>query len=87
VVLGTLAGIGHGFLISAFMRAPASLLAPFTYVQMVWATLYGFLVFDQFPDGLSGLGMAVIVASGVLLVIHEQRQHLARGAVKDQRRV
>ena len=87
VVLGTLAGIGHGFLISAFLRAPASLLAPFTYVQMVWATLYGFLVFDQFPDGLSGLGMAVIVASGVLLMVHEQRQYRARGAVKDQRRV
>jgi drug/metabolite transporter (DMT)-like permease len=73
VVLGLLAGVGHWFLITAFLRAPASLVAPFTYLQMIWATLYGYLVFSQLPDGLSALGMAVIVASGVALVVHERR--------------
>lgn len=73
VELGLLAGIGHGFLIRAFLAAPASLIAPFTYVQMIWATLYGFVVFGQLPDGVSALGMAVIVASGVALVLHERR--------------
>lgn len=78
MTLGVLAGVGHLFFISGFLMAPASLLAPFTYVQMVWATLYGWLVFGQLPDGLSALGMAVIVASGVALVLHERRR-LARG--------
>ncbi len=73
VVLGLLAGVGHWFLITAFLRAPASLVAPFTYLQMIWATLYGYLVFSQLPDGLSALGMAIIVASGVALVVHERR--------------
>jgi drug/metabolite transporter (DMT)-like permease len=73
VVLGLLAGIGHWLLIGAFLRAPASLIAPFTYVQMIWATLFGFAVFGQLPDGVSAAGMAVIVASGVALVIHERR--------------
>lgn len=73
VLLGTLAGTGHGMLIGAFVRAPASLLAPFMYIQMLWATLYGYLVFGQLPDRLSTLGMAIIVASGVGLVIHERR--------------
>ena len=73
VVLGALAGFGHWMLIGAFLRAPASLVAPFTYLQMIWATLYGYLVFGQLPDGLSALGMAVIVASGVALVVHERR--------------
>jgi len=42
VVLGLLAGAGHGLLIAAFLRAPASLVAPFTYIQMLWATFYGY---------------------------------------------
>lgn len=72
-ILGTLAGLGHWMLIGAFLRAPASLIAPFTYLQMIWATLYGYLIFGQLPDGLSALGMAVIVVSGIGLVIHERR--------------
>jgi drug/metabolite transporter (DMT)-like permease len=76
--LGLLAGIGHGLLISAFLRAPASLIAPFTYVQMIWATLYGFLIFGQLPDGVSALGMTVIVGSGVALVLHERRAVMPR---------
>jgi drug/metabolite transporter (DMT)-like permease len=73
VVLGLFAGLGHWLLINAYLRAPASLIAPFTYLQVIWATLYGYLVFGQLPDGFSALGMAVIVASGVALVIHERR--------------
>ena len=74
VLLGLLAGIGHWMLIGAFLRAPASLVAPFTYVHMIWATAYGYLVFGQLPDALSTVGMAVIVASGVGLVLHEGRR-------------
>jgi drug/metabolite transporter (DMT)-like permease len=73
IVLGLLAGLGHGLLIAAFLRAPASLIAPFTYIQMLWATFYGYAVFAQLPDGISAIGMAVIVASGVALVVHERR--------------
>ena len=72
--LGLLAGLGHWCFIAAFVRAPASLLAPFTYVHLVWATLYGWLVFDQFPDAIAVTGMGVIIASGVLLALHEQRR-------------
>lgn len=73
VLLGLLAGIGHWMLITAFLMAPATLLVPFTYLHMIWATMYGYLVFDQLPDGVSGLGMAIIVAGGVALVVHERR--------------
>jgi len=78
VLLGLLAGVGHGLLIGAYLRAPASLIAPFTYVQILWATMYGYLVFGHLPDGFSALGMAVIVASGVALVVHERRMSAAR---------
>ncbi len=73
LLLGLLAGFGHWLLISAFLAAPASLVAPFAYLQMIWATLYGYLVFGQLPDGVSAAGMAIIVASGVGLFLHERR--------------
>ena len=81
VLLGLLAGLGHWMLIRAFLMAPASLIAPFTYLQMIWATLYGYLVFGQLPDGLSAIGMAVIVASGVALVLHERRMATSFGGM------
>ena len=74
LVLGVLAGLGHWLLISAFLAAPASLVAPFTYLQMIWATAYGYAIFGQLPDGFSAVGMTIIVASGVGLVLHERRQ-------------
>ena len=72
-MLGLFAGLGHLLLIKAFLLAPAALIAPFTYLQIIWATAYGYIVFGQLPDGFSALGMAVIVASGVALFVHERR--------------
>ena len=69
-VLGTL---GHFLFILAFQRAPASGLTPFTYLQLFWSTLLGWLVFGQFPDGFTLLGMAVIAGSGLALAWHERR--------------
>lgn len=79
VAMGLFAGLAHWLLISAFMIAPASLLTPFTYLQMVWATLFGYIVFRQLPDRWSALGMGIIVGSGVLLALVERRRaRLAR---------
>jgi hypothetical protein len=56
----------------AFARAPASLLAPMSYTQMIWAVLAGVLVFGDAPDLLTLLGMAVVAAGGVLVVLPER---------------
>ena len=77
VLLGIFAGLGHWCMTQAYLRASASLLSPFTYLQILWATAFGYLLFDQHPDGLSGLGMAIVVASGVGLAVWERRTHLA----------
>ena len=74
LLLGLCAGLGHWAMIGAYLLAPASLLTPFTYLQMVWAVGYGYLIFDQLPDRWSALGMTVIVASGLLLALQERQR-------------
>ena len=71
-LLGVLAGLGHWCMTQAYLRASASLLSPFTYLQILWATAFGYLLFGQHPDALSGLGMAIVVASGVGLALWER---------------
>lgn len=74
VSLGVFAGIGHFLLIRAFRHAPASTLAPFMYLQIVWATLLGGLVFGHLPDAWAVLGMAMIAGSGLALALAERRR-------------
>ena len=72
-LLGVLAGFGHWCMTQAYLRASASLLSPFTYLQILWATAFGYLLFGQHPDATSGLGMAIVIASGVGLALWERR--------------
>jgi drug/metabolite transporter (DMT)-like permease len=67
VIIGILASIGHFLLIRAYDYASATLLAPFTYSALLWAVLLGWLVFGDFPDGWSLVGMGIIVVSGLYL--------------------
>jgi drug/metabolite transporter (DMT)-like permease len=78
LLLGLLAGLGHWCVTHAYLAAPASLLTPFTYLQMLWATGWGYLIFGQLPDAWSAVGMTVIVASGVALAWHERPRRAPR---------
>jgi drug/metabolite transporter (DMT)-like permease len=78
---GLFAGLGHFWLITAMQRAPASLLTPFTYMQVLWATTYGYLIFGHLPDRWSFIGMTVIVLSGIGLAQAERRRSLALARV------
>lgn len=73
MALGALGAVGHGFLVLAFARAPASLLAPMSYSQLVWAVLASMTVFGDMPDRYTLLGAAIIAAGGVLVAL-PQRQ-------------
>jgi len=73
VSLGLYGGIGHFLLIRAFREAPASTLSPLLYIQLIWATLLGWSVFEQLPDSLAIVGMLIIGASGLSLAIRPRR--------------
>lgn len=74
VLMGLLAGLGHWCLTHAYLQAPAALLTPFTYLQIVWATAFGYWIFGQYPDRVSAVGMSIIVSSGISLALWERRR-------------
>jgi drug/metabolite transporter (DMT)-like permease len=75
IVVGGLFGtLGHFLFILAFRHAAASALTPFTYMQLVWATLVGWVVYAEFPGSSTLAGMAVIGLSGLLITLHERRR-------------
>jgi len=67
-VMSVFASLIHLMYIRAYGLAPAGLLAPFSYFEIVSAAALGLLLFGDFPDPAKGLGMAIIIASGLALV-------------------
>jgi drug/metabolite transporter (DMT)-like permease len=78
--LGFWGALGHWCLIRAYRIATASALAPYPYLQMVWMIGFGWLIFDQLPDGWTIGGAAIIVASGLYIVHREHRLRLQSSA-------
>lgn len=73
--LGVYGGVGHFLLIKAFRDTPASVLSPFLYVQLIWAMLVGWLLFDHLPDGSAIIGILTIGAAGVIIAIDSRRNN------------
>ena len=71
--VGVLASLSGILAIYAFRAAPASVIAPLQYFEIVSATLFGWLVFHDFPDPVKWLGIAIIVGSGLFIIWRERR--------------
>jgi drug/metabolite transporter (DMT)-like permease len=72
-LIGIAGGLGHYLLAVAHRFAPASVLAPFLYQQIVWMVLLGYLVFGDVPDTAVVIGAAIVIASGGYLLYRERR--------------
>ena len=70
--VGIAATVSHLAMTFALSLAPSSTLAPLGYLEIVTATLFGFLFFGDFPAGMTWTGIAIIVSAG-LYVIHRER--------------
>ena len=60
-------------MIEAFRHGEAALVAPFKYTSMVWAILFGFLVFGHLPDKWMLLGAAFVICAGLYILHRETR--------------
>jgi len=72
-LIAALALVGTSGLVFAYRHAPAALVAPMQYSQIIWAVLFGVLFFEETPDVMTGVGTAVIVASGLYILFRETR--------------
>ncbi len=72
-LMGAISAGGHFLIIKAFDRSPASVLAPLVYLQIATATIFGYLVFGDFPDVVTWMGIAVVVGSGLYISLAERR--------------
>jgi drug/metabolite transporter (DMT)-like permease len=73
VALGVFGAGGHFLLILAHRRAPASVLSPFIYTQIVYASTLGYLVFGNVPSEWTIAGAAIVIASGLYLLSRERK--------------
>lgn len=72
IVTGVLGGFGHFLFILAHERAPATVLAPFIYIELLFMILAGWLVFSDVPDVWTLVGAGIVICAGLYLLLRER---------------
>jgi drug/metabolite transporter (DMT)-like permease len=70
---GLVHGLAHYLILRAFALADAATLAPYNYTQLIGASLIGFVLFGELPDGWTIIGALIIVAAGLYVAYRERR--------------
>jgi drug/metabolite transporter (DMT)-like permease len=86
LAVGVFGSLGHFCLISGHKLAPASVLSPFVYTQLIWVTILGYLVFDALPTAWTLGGASMVVSSGLYLLYRERKmgqRAVSEGALQD----
>ncbi|WP_377192115.1 DMT family transporter [Ruegeria meonggei] len=74
-LVGVFSVIAQHLIIMAYRAAPAGVIAPSQYSQIIWATIFGMAFFGEKPDGWVAVGASIIIASGVFVVWRESRSN------------
>jgi drug/metabolite transporter (DMT)-like permease len=80
VGVGGFGAVGHWLLILAHRQAPASVVAPFIYTELVWVSVLGWLVFADVPSEWTLAGSSIVIASGLYLLYRERQRNLPPSA-------
>jgi drug/metabolite transporter (DMT)-like permease len=70
-LMSAMAFVASALVIAAYKTGEAVIVAPMQYSQILWATIYGALFFDEWPDIWTAVGAGIIIASGVYIVLRE----------------
>ena len=73
LTMGIAGGGGHYLLTLAHRLAPASVLAPFIYTQILWMIILGFVMFGDLPDQWTLIGAGIVIASGLFVFLRERQ--------------
>jgi drug/metabolite transporter (DMT)-like permease len=74
MVVGLIGGLSQLLMTYAYRHAPASTLAPFGYVSILWSTALGYLIWSDLPGPRILVGAAIVIASGLYIIYRETRQ-------------
>ena len=75
--VGLLAMLAQLSIIAAYRSAPAVVVAPVQYSQILWATLFGYLIFNDVPDKWVFIGAGIIILSGLFVVLRESTEDVS----------
>lgn len=78
VLVGVAGGVGQIFLTQSYRYADASTIAPFDYINMIWAVLVGWMLFSEVPVPEVLIGAAVVISAGIFVIYREHRLGLDR---------
>jgi drug/metabolite transporter (DMT)-like permease len=72
ITIGILGGLSHIFLTESYRLAPASVVAPFDYVSLLWAFFFGYMLFGEIPSRYVYAGAVVVAGSGLFVIWRER---------------
>jgi drug/metabolite transporter (DMT)-like permease len=72
IVMGVGGTVAHLFMTLSLRFAPSATLAPMQYIEIPVATLYGYLMFAELPNGMAAAGIMVTIGAGLYIIYREQ---------------
>ncbi|MBB4314874.1 DMT family transporter [Roseospira marina] len=84
VTMSLAGGLGQLLLITAYRHAEPSAVAPMNYTQLLWGSLFGFMLFAEFPDGATWAGAGLILTAALYTLHRERRRRVTLAADPDR---
>ncbi len=78
IAIGVIGGLSHIFLTESSRYAPASVVAPFDYMALLWAFFFGYVLFGEIPSRYVYAGAAIVAGSGLFVIWRERQLGLER---------
>ena len=78
ILAGTFFGLGHYFIIEGYRYAEASIIAPYRYLNLIWAVILGYILWKEIPSAWVLLGTPLVVGSGLYILYDEGKKSRAR---------
>jgi len=84
VAMGLVGVVGHFCLTQGFRYAAAAVVGPFNYTGLIWATLFGYVVWHELPGPSTLAGGLIVISSGIYIIYRETRRKSAVVTVAPQ---
>ena len=83
VLAGFFGGIGQILHTASLRFAPVSVIAPFEYITLIWASLFGYVVFGEVPAQAVIIGAIIVISAGLFIIWRERQLGIAERRARD----